>query len=303
MSTPLDPIYCRKCRKAMPPDKPFCPSCGWDQSKYFDADADRQRQHAEEQEARQRDDKAYEERRRREVDEDMKAPKPDAPGAFSAGGSLNPQNPYTSEEYTKQYTTLYWYIAFSIIGLITGPIAIALFVYALIQQSALRRKVAEMGINPDELTRAASARFWNTASPILLIGAKIVAALAILLVVVVSLSASSVGCGRRRSYGEHDPRLLATWRYQGGGDTNVERRFFSDGTGFSYIWLDGIRTKGAEIEWHSENERLYARYKSTLKPDPEWSEEMSEKYQFFSGDGAIRLTDDLGAVTAIRVPD
>jgi ribosomal protein L37AE/L43A len=35
MSTPLDPIYCRKCKKQVANSHDFCGHCGWDQTKSF----------------------------------------------------------------------------------------------------------------------------------------------------------------------------------------------------------------------------------------------------------------------------
>ena len=178
-------LYCRKCRKEMPVagSRMFCGGCGWDQSQHFDAEKAAMQQKAQQEETRKKDEMDYRERKRREAEEDMKPPKADATGVFTAGSSLNPQNPYAMEEYTRQYTSLYWYIALAVIGFITGPVAIGLFIYAIVQQNALRRRVAEMGVDPDDLSSAAKARFWDTLQPILSLGMKGVAIIIAIIVV------------------------------------------------------------------------------------------------------------------------
>ncbi|MBB6053307.1 hypothetical protein [Armatimonas rosea] len=290
MSTPplpLDPVYCRKCKNAMPPDQQFCGTCGWNQKLPFDAEAEAKREAQEEQ-------AKYEARKRQEAEEAKKAPKADAPGALGVDGKLNPANPYTTEEYTKQYTTLYWYQALAIIGFITGPIAIGLFLYGVIQQGALRRRAAEMGVNPEELARAARARFWDTAGPIITMVVKSVAILGAVVGVVIVL-AGGLSCGAKQAAKgfvsatgeEHDPLIVGKWTTS--SHMGVYE-FEHDGVGS--IYETGMGTKLSDFDWHTTKDTLY-----WIRIDPVSGQRREEKYQY----SAVTLTAPGGDKQSVRV--
>lgn len=127
----------------------------------------------------------------------LKSPMPDATPLSSLLPESAPQNAvYALREYGRQYLSLKWittlYVAFlvasPIIGFMLWPIGalavlfvpgvflalsflevvvFCLAIYAFFQRPALRRKVAEMGIDSDAWHERIEREFWSVAKPIL----------------------------------------------------------------------------------------------------------------------------------------
>lgn len=95
------------------------------------------------------------------------APRPSPrPQAATSPPTLPPEavhHPIAFEEFTRQMVTLYWYFLVGILGLLGGPVGVAILIYAFVLRPALRRRVAELGIHPHLLEEEASRRFWPKA--------------------------------------------------------------------------------------------------------------------------------------------
>lgn len=107
------------------------------------------------------------------------APRPSGPAAghapqFSApsvhAGGASQGNAFVSEEMVRQFVACNWWIFWGVLalfGFFTSIISIVFFIYAIIRKQGIRQRAAELGIDPDEIATAASARFWQTGGPIL----------------------------------------------------------------------------------------------------------------------------------------
>ena len=58
-----------------------------------------------------------------------------------------------------------WLQVAGILGIITGPIGIGIIIYATVQKSALRRRIADAGGNPDKFRQNAHWAFGQKATP------------------------------------------------------------------------------------------------------------------------------------------
>ena len=101
------------------------------------------------------------------------APPPPLPAAPNT-------KPHVFEEYARQWVTLQWWFWGGVLGIWAGPVGLALLIYAIIQKAALRRNVAESGADPEAFARAANARFWQSAKPLVIGVAAIVGAFFVL---------------------------------------------------------------------------------------------------------------------------
>lgn len=120
----FQPVYCRRCHLEIAGNARYCPTCGYDQ--------------------------------RTPPSSVPPKPKPSAPPPPPATPAIYSYNmpELLRKELIRQWGVLNWYI---ISGLIfsVGVVGIALLVYAIIQQQAIRKQVAAAGDDPDEFARQA----------------------------------------------------------------------------------------------------------------------------------------------------
>lgn len=121
----LDPVYCVSCRKQIDPTWANCPHCGASQTAGAKAPP-------------------------------QSSPLPVAP-IYALPQAVNPQ--VVLNECTKQYRNLNW-ISFAGIFLLSAYfIGLAMIIYAMVQKPALRRRVSELGIDPEPWEKPLRAEF------------------------------------------------------------------------------------------------------------------------------------------------
>lgn len=226
MSTPLDPIYCRRCKAEILYGKPLCASCGWDQTIRFDREAHDRKLASE---ARQQTRRARMARWKKRI----------LPPAQPFTGTFPEQNLHVATELASQYRLL---VIWQIVGLLlildgpilllflyfTGllpiiaaasilfPVAVAAFptavviglIYAAIRKPALRQRIAEMGVSAGDWARPMERpirRFW--------IATVIFTAAILLLSAILSAVRHHQGSDHTR-YTQRTSPTLYEWDYQ-----------------------------------------------------------------------------------------
>lgn len=97
-----------------------------------------------------------------------------------AGGS----NSYLLDECARQYRQMNLWIILSIVGFFTGLFAIVAFGYShFIGKPAIRRRVAEMGVNPVAWAAPMDAIFWKATKAALIVVAALIGTLITVLVI------------------------------------------------------------------------------------------------------------------------
>lgn len=156
------PVYCVKCKKELDPSWTHCPICGTSQQ--FSAHSQRQ-----------------------PVTPSATIPAP----SLAAVPLYTPQQPPTAslvlEEMARQYRNLTWLQFAGIFLLGAYFIGLAMIIYAMVQKPAFRRRVAEMGYDPEA---------WETplrahATKVLLTGAIIFLVLGLISVAIIFFTNST----------------------------------------------------------------------------------------------------------------